>query len=241
MPKERVSFISRGATVAWGPTNETSSLVAAGTVAGAVSDSFDSAAALEIFSMDLGSKSGEMSLLGSVQTGERFHRLAWGMQGVANGTLPHGMLAGGMADGSIGVYNPALMTQGRDPLVASIDRHKAVGGGVRALEFNPNVPNLLASGAGESEIYITDLSNPGSPSIYSPGAKSNAAPADISCVAWNLKVQHILASTGHNGQSVVWDLKLKRPVISFSDPNNKSQRNSVIEWSPETSTQVITL
>lgn len=114
--------------------------------------------------------------------------------------------------------------------MASIDRHS---GAVRGLEFNPGVSNLLASGAGESEILITDLSNPSSPSVYSPGVRSNAPPADISCVAWNRKVMHILASTSHNGQSVVWDLKLKKPVISFTDPNNKTQRNSVIEWSPD--------
>lgn len=124
----------------------------------------------------------------------------------------------------------ARRQQGVDPTIASVERHT---GAVRGLEFNPAVPNLLASGAGESEVYITDLSNPTAPSVYSPGAKSNAPPADISCVAWNRKVQHILASTSHNGQSVVWDLKLKRPVISFTDPNNKTQRNSVIAWSPD--------
>jgi protein transport protein SEC31 len=193
---------------------------------------------LEIFSMDLGSSTGEMELLGTVQTAERFHRLAWGVQGTAN-SVPHGMLAGGTVDGSINIYNPALISQGRDALIASVERHKQLGpGGVRALEFNPGVPNLLASGAGESEIIITDLSNPSAPSVYAPGASSSALPTDISCVAWNLKVQHILASTGHNGQSVVWDLKLKRPVISFADPSNKAQRNSVIQWSPEMSTQV---
>ena len=105
---------------------------------------------------------------------------------------------------------------------------------MRGLEFNPSVSNLLASGAGESDVFITDLNNPSSPSVYSPGAKSNAPPSDISCVAWNRKVQHILASTSHGGLSVVWDLKLKKPVISFADPNNKTQRNSVVAWNPET-------
>jgi protein transport protein SEC31 len=64
-------------------------------------------------------------------------------------------------------------------------------------------------------------------------------PADIACVAWNPKVQHILASTGHNGQSVVWDLKLKKPVITFSNQNKAAQRNSVVEWNPEVATQVL--
>ena len=110
---------------------------------------------------------------------------------------------------------------------------------MRGLEFNPSVSNLLASGAGESDVFITDLSNPGSPSVYSPGAKSSGPPSDISSVAWNRKVQHILASTSHSGLSVVWDLKLKKPVISFQDPNNKTQRNSVITWNPEAATEVL--
>ena len=52
-------------------------------------------------------------------------------------------------------------------------------------------------------------------------------------------MQHILASTAHSGLSVVWDLKLKKPVISFQDPNNKTQRNSVISWNPEAATEVL--
>ena len=116
---------------------------------------------------------------------------------------------------------------------------KKHSGGVRALEFNPGMAHLMASGAGDSEVLITDLSNPQNPSFYSPGAKTSSPPADISCVAWNRKVPHILASTSHGGESVVWDLKQKRPVINFHDPNNRTQRNSVIEWSPDATTRVL--
>ena len=98
-------------------------------------------------------------------------------------------------------------------------------GGVRALEFNPGMPNLLASGAGESEVLITDLSKPSTPNFYSPGATTGGPPADISCVAWNRKVQHILASTSHGGQSVVWDLKLKRSVINL--PTRPTARSAI--------------
>lgn len=84
-------------------------MIAAGTVANAISDSFDASAALEIFSLDLDSASGEMPLLGSAQTSERFHRLAWGVGGVDSGSLPYGMLAGGLVDGTVKVYNPAAM------------------------------------------------------------------------------------------------------------------------------------
>jgi protein transport protein SEC31 len=99
--------------------------------------------------------------------------------------------------------------------------------------------NLLASGAGDSEVIITDLKDPKNPSVYSPGAKTAGPTSDISCVAWNRKVSHILASTSHNGQSVVWDLRMKRPVTSFTDPASKGGRSSVIEWHPELPTRVM--
>ena len=37
----------------------------------------------------------------------------------------------------------------------------------------------------------------------------------------------------------MWDLKLKRSVINFTDPSNRSQRNSVVAWSPDVATRVI--
>jgi hypothetical protein len=45
---------------------------------------------------------------------------------------------------------------------------------------------------------------------------------EITYIAWNRKVQHILASTSTNGSTVVWDLKRQRPVISFRDPNRSA-------------------
>jgi len=234
----RIAGLSRSATVAWGASAEHASLLATGTVAGAISDSFDTTAHLEVFSIDLSSQNSDMSALGSLETSERFHRLAWGTRGIEDGSLPYGILAGGMVDGSIKIYNPALMIagEGAEPLVASIEKHT---GAVRGLEFNPAVPNLLASGAGDSEVYITDLTNPSNPRLFSPGTNNASSTSDIACVAWNRKVTHILASTAHNGMSVVWDLKLKRPVINFADSSSRGQRNSVIEWNPDVATQVL--
>lgn len=47
---------------------------------------------------------------------------------------------------------------------------------------------------------------------------------EITHIAWNRKVQHILASTIANGTTVVWDLKRQKPVISFKDPNRQGLR-----------------
>jgi protein transport protein SEC31 len=42
---------------------------------------------------------------------------------------------------------------------------------------------------------------------------------EITHLAWNGKVQHILATATGSGTVVVWDLKKQRPVISFKDPS----------------------
>jgi protein transport protein SEC31 len=235
MPK--IGSIPRSATVAWSSSTDHCGLLAAGTVAGAISETFDTTAHLDIFSLDLTSGSDELPLLGTLTCADRYNRLTWGTKGVADGSLPYGILAAGTVNGAIQIVNPALMiTGGADPIVATIDTHT---GPVRGLEFNPAVPELLASGASDSEVFITDLTNPRNPRVVSPGAKSPGPGADISCVAWNRKVTHIMASTSHNGLSVVWDLKLKKPVINFTNSNNRSQRNSVIAWNPEQATQII--
>lgn len=42
---------------------------------------------------------------------------------------------------------------------------------------------------------------------------------EITNLAWNRKVQHILGTCTAAGTVVVWDLKKQRPVISFKDPS----------------------
>jgi protein transport protein SEC31 len=71
------------------------------------------------------------------------------------------------------------------------------------------------------------------------GAAAAAAPgSDITCLAWNRKVQHILGTTTAGGTVVVWDLKKQRPVISFKDPNGR-RRCSAVAWNPEVATQLV--
>jgi protein transport protein SEC31 len=51
------------------------------------------------------------------------------------------------------------------------------------------------------------------------GGASGGAQPEITYLAWNRKVQHILATCTGAGTVVVWDLKKQRPVISFKDPS----------------------
>ena len=182
---------------------------------------------------------------GAVAANERFHRLVWGPH--ATEATPHGLIAGGLVDGSVNLYNPARIIGspiGAEPadgaggaLLTKMQKHT---GPVRGLEFNGFSPNLLASGAEDGELCIWDLAKPTTPSLYPPlkGGAGQPDTGEVSFLAWNNKVQHILASSSLNGTTVVWDLKRQRPVISFTDPNSR-RRCSAMQWNPEVATQLI--
>ena len=242
MAPEAVRQAPRAAQAAFCPTD--ASWLATGTMAGAIDLSFSSAAAMEIWSVGLAKKQNDMELAGgAVSTWERFHRLAWGRAG----PTPIGTLAGGLADGTIGVWDPQVVLDtapsevadesGR-ALLAQLQHHR---GSVRGLQFNPCTTNLLASGSADAEICIWDLATPKKPSLY-PALKNGSAsgndPGETTFLQWNNKVQHILASTSTSGTTVVWDLKRQKPVISFTDPNGK-RRCSALQWNPEVATQLI--
>eukprot|EP00963_Diacronema_lutheri_P007132 scaffold626_cov337-Pavlova_lutheri.AAC.17 len=242
MAPEAVRQAPRAAQAAFCPTD--ASHLATGTMAGAIDLSFSSAAAVEIWSLELAKKRADMELAGqAVSTWERFHRLAWGRAG----PTPIGTLAGGLADGTIGVWDPKVVLDTKPSenadesgkaLLAQLQHHR---GSVRGLQFNPCTTNLLASGSADAEICIWDLATPKKPSLYPAlknGSANENAPGETTFLQWNNKVQHILASTSTSGTTVVWDLKRQKPVISFTDPNGK-RRCSALQWNPEVATQLI--
>lgn len=212
--------------------------VAAGTVAGAIDMSFSTSSVLEIYSLDFSSKGSQLALEGSITAPERFHRIAWGAEPVSGSPLTSGIIAGGLADGSVCLWDPLAVLsggQGRPAVLARMQKHT---GAVRGLEFNKFSPHLLASGAADSDLCIWDISNPSEPSLYPDLQDGAARGGEITFVAWNRIVSHILASTNANGSTVVWDLKRQKPVISFRDPNSQ-RRCSVLQWNPAFATQLI--
>ncbi|XP_036101929.1 protein transport protein Sec31A isoform X7 [Molossus molossus] len=70
-----------------------------------------------------------------------------------------------------------------------------------------------------------------------PGAKTQPL-EDISCIAWNRQVQHILASASSSGRATVWDLRKNEPIIKVSDHKNK-MHCSGLAWHPEVATQMV--
>ncbi|PRW34057.1 transport SEC31-like protein B isoform A [Chlorella sorokiniana] len=236
----------RSATLSFCPSGP---FLAAGSVSGAISLSFDSSSTLEIFRLDFASPDHDLKLAGgAVQAPERFARLCWGPPTPGSKDYPYGLIAGGLADGSVCVWNPARIigqkaapaptspAASRGQLLARLQKH---AGAVKGLEFNSFSPNLLASGGGDGELCIWDVGNPLQPSLY-PAMQGGAAgpKPEITHLAWNRKVQHILGTCTAAGTVVVWDLKKQRPVISFKDPSGR-KRCSAIQWNPEVATQLM--
>lgn len=150
-----------------------------------------------------------------------------------------GIIGGGLEDGSVELYDPALIVEegGVESVIARLaPKH---GGAVRGLEFNTFSAHLLASGASDGELRIWNLSAPTAPQLY-PALKGAAggAGSDVAALAWNPRVQHILASSTAGGTTVVWDLNKQMPVIKLADPS-APRRCSALAWNPELATQLV--
>ena len=105
----KLKELNRSATVAWSPTRQHASFMAAATVAGSLTVDFDTSGQLELFSTNLQKMGTEMTPLGRVQTKERLHKLVWSSHG--SQTYKYGIIAGGLANGVINVWNPAPLIE----------------------------------------------------------------------------------------------------------------------------------
>ncbi|XP_065733457.1 protein transport protein Sec31A isoform X22 [Phocoena phocoena] len=163
----------------------------------------------------------------------RYHKLIWGPHKMDSKGDVSGVLIAGGENGNIILYDPSKIIAGdKEVVIAQNDKHT---GPVRALDVNIFQTNLVASGANESEIYIWDLNNFATP--MTPGAKTQP-PEDISCIAWNRQVQHILASANPSGRATVWDLRKNEPIIKVSDHSNR-MHCSGLAWHPDVATQMV--
>ncbi|KAI3629369.1 hypothetical protein MIR68_012574 [Amoeboaphelidium protococcarum] len=229
----KVKEIERTATYAWCPLSPKSGagLMCTGSVSGAMDATFSSQTDLELFELNFKSESIAADPLAKVSAPARFNKLAW-TASVAEGRSL-GIIAGGLEDGSIDLWNPAAMIQKKDN--ALLLRKQAHQGSVKALDFNPFQVNLLATGASQGEIFIWDLAHPEKP--YNPGQRSQRL-EDLSCLAWNKKVAHILGSASSNGNAVIWDLKSRRELLHLANPTKRAFTS--IAWNPDEATQIMT-
>ncbi|XP_076782501.1 protein transport protein Sec31A isoform X19 [Arvicanthis niloticus] len=229
----KLKEVDRTAMQAWSPAQNHPIYLATGTSAQQLDATFSTNASLEIFELDLSDPSLDMKSCATFSSSHRYHKLIWGPHKMDSKGDVSGVLIAGGENGNIILYDPSKIIAGdKEVVIAQKDKHT---GPVRALDVNIFQTNLVASGANESEIYIWDLNNFATP--MTPGAKTQP-PEDISCIAWNRQVQHILASASPSGRATVWDLRKNEPIIKVSDHSNR-MHCSGLAWHPDVATQMV--
>ncbi|KAJ7294086.1 hypothetical protein C8J57DRAFT_1553850 [Mycena rebaudengoi] len=238
----KLKEIHRTSTFAWSPSASLP-LLATGTVAGALDESFSDESQLEIWApnfldrdeFELGG-AGQGGPRGVVKDSARFNRIAWGAVDAAK---PRGVVAAGLENGELALWDPAKILDAADD--ALILRNSTHTGPIRGLDFNPIQTNLIASGAVGGEVYIWDLNSPSKPYTPTPGARSTKLD-EMTSVAWNRQVQYVLAGASNTGYTVVWDLRGKREVVAlaYGGGGGSGGGMSDIKWHPDNPTRLVT-
>ncbi|KAI9013119.1 hypothetical protein BC832DRAFT_590078 [Gaertneriomyces semiglobifer] len=232
----RLKYTERTSTLAWSPGQHPAygPILATGTVAGALDASFSTSAELELWDLNLATRTKDLRKIGGVQCGARFNRLAWTTV-PGDRARPLGILASGMENGELNLWNPSMIIDGKTDK-SLLMKHTVHRGPVRGLDFSPVQTNLLASGATDGEIYIWDMTNPTKP--FTPGAKSQRL-EDITALAWNRQVAYILGTASNNGATVLWDLRHKKELIALAHPGGRKPITA-LAWNPDVPTQLVT-
>ena len=134
-----------------------------------------------------------------------------------------------MEDGSLQLWDAAKLLAGEEALLSRDVKHT---GPIKALQFNPLRPHVLATAGAKGELFVWDIND--TSTAFRLGT---AAAHDIDCVAWNRKVSNILATGSAGGFVTVWDLKTKKASLTL---NNNRKPVSSIAWDPTNSTNLLT-
>ncbi|EQC35750.1 hypothetical protein SDRG_06509 [Saprolegnia diclina VS20] len=235
--------VNAHATVAWSPMKHRANLMALGSKDG-VGVGFDNyGGELQLFSMDFADVSPLPVQLGSIKTSSRFMTMSWADVLKHQSTCELGLLAGGMADGTVSIWDPSKMSNPATQAAAEVGKVARHKGPVNALQFNPHrdSSHLLASGGADGEVFIMSVDKLNAPpQVFTPGGPSYVAQPgnEITCVAWNSQVSYILAAGSQNGTVTIWDLKQKKPWCELKDPQRGAV--SAIAWNPSEGMHIIT-
>lgn len=184
--------------------------------------------------------------MGSIKTTSRFSSIGWtpGTSALTSNPLFNmGLIAGGMDNGTINIWNPSKIIQGdtNAALLSSIERTS--GGAISALQFNPHAlsANLLATGSSTGEILISSLDNPDQPTVTIPSDAhvGTSTGAEITQLAWNTEVSHIVASAAGNGVVTIWDLKQNKPWCELRAEASGASVSGVA-WNPNNGMHLLT-
>ena len=219
--------INQTATFAW--SHDSLPLLAAGTLAGVMDDTFSSDSVLEIYDAFNATK-GEPKRLYSGTASAKYNSLAWSAPSKDHS---RGLLASGLENCTIELYDPEALLKGAAETVPVLETYKKHTTAVLQVQFNALQQHILASSGSNGEIFVWDT-NKGT--CFSPGRAMSPA-GKVSCLSWNNTVSHIFASAGDTGYASIWDLKAKREVLQLS---YSGVNLSVVDWHPNQSTRIVT-
>ncbi|KAH8826241.1 SEC31B protein [Flagelloscypha sp. PMI_526] len=219
----KLKQITRTSTFTFSPLHA-SPLLATGTVSGALDDTFSDESKLEFWKPDFLSSTAPFSL--GEEDGEGpIVTVTEKSRFNRLGWGKEGIIAGGLENGEL---------------------H---GGPVRGLDWNGIQTNLVASGGINGEVFIWDLKDPTKPYTPTPGSRSTKLD-DITSIGWNKVVPYVLGGSSNTGNTVVWDLRGKREVVSLAYGSTPSgggggfsggrRGTSDLAWSPDNATKVVT-
>ncbi|KAH7157079.1 hypothetical protein EDB81DRAFT_945436 [Dactylonectria macrodidyma] len=226
----RLRDIPRTAAFAWSP-DAGKPLLVTGTRAGAVDVDFSDESKLELWDLALDDQQQGLELqpVVSITTDSRFYDVAWSPP---DDDHPKGIIAGALENGSLDMWDAEKLLDGdSDALISQTGKHT---GAIKALQFNPLKPQILATAGAKGELFIYDVNDVANPFRL---GNAQARSDDIECLAWNQKVSHILATGGSGGFVTVWDLKTKKASLTL---NNNRKAVSAIAWDPNNSTKLLT-
>lgn len=251
----------RAACAAWCPLQAHPNVVALGTKDSGGGGFDDTGGELEVYDLwssnitsgaDDNDKVGstQPKLLGSIKTGARFASVAWTPY-TRNGKYPMGLLAGGMVDGTIYIWDPSLViaafSQNQTAqaelaacLVHTVQAPPASSNSsFGAMQFNPLEPHQLAAGAANGHVSIIDISADKA-SVQEPTTvASQFQTSEIKAVAWNPQVSHIVASAAADGSVVVWDYKSRKAWCELRAAHAAAAVNDVC-WNPSQGLHLLT-
>lgn len=241
-----VAELGRLSVGAWSPGGAGGGYIAAGSYLGASDTSFGSSAALELISVDI--QRAKLIPVCDVPSSHKFCSIDWGLPSRSH---PAGLIASGLADGTVRVFNAADLI--RAPKGATDENTAVIFGGpsttkkhtgpVRSLGFNPFIPTRLVTGGADGQVLVWELGNPATgPVVRPPAANPTASSAgpkeEVTATAWNCKVQNILAAGTSAGVLNVWDLNKRTQILSLRNPRGRL-RCSALAWHPDIAYQIV--
>jgi protein transport protein SEC31 len=153
--------------------------------------------------------------------------LAWSPY-TKNGKYPAGIIAAGTHEGSLCLYNAAAIMSDSSSLALLGKLQRP--GAIRALQFSSiDVHNLCAGGPGH--LAMIDCTVELAPNVvWEPGTTS-----EVSAVAWNTKVPHIVATAATDGIVTVWDVVGKKQWCDI-----RTEACSDLAWNPAQGLHLLT-